>query len=136
MDYLYVENQVSIIFSWSKLESSQTYKFMLLYNIERIVQKSIQIKSRSGPCNIAVTAGGDLVYNYYYDSSVNIVKSSRVHTKVRFDFWRISTYIYILSALYNNKWLQGWGIRGIVRTRYCFSNSVCHCKLIFVFLDW
>lgn len=80
MDYLYVENQVSIIFSWSKLESSQTYKFMLLYNIERIVQKSIQIKSRSGPCNIAVTAGGDLVYNYYYDRSVNMVKSSRVHT--------------------------------------------------------
>lgn len=60
MEYLYVENQVSIIFSWSELESSQTYKFMLLYNIERIVQKSIQIKSRSGPCNIAVTAGGAL----------------------------------------------------------------------------
>lgn len=95
-----------------------------------------KVNSRSGPCNIAVTAGGDLVYNYYNDRSVNIVKSSRVHTKVRFDFWRISTYIYILSALYNNKWLQGWGIRGIVRTRYCFSNSVCHCKLIFVFLDW
>lgn len=80
MDYLYVENQVSIIFSWSKLESSQTYKFMLLYNIERIVQKSIQIKSRSGPCNIAVTTGGDIVYSYYNDTSVNIVKSSRVHT--------------------------------------------------------
>lgn len=44
-------------------------------------------KSRNDPCDIAVTTGGDFVYNYYNDRSVKMLKTSRIQTLIKLLGW-------------------------------------------------
>ena len=71
----------------NELWTSGQDKILRLYNFQGELLNSVQPKSRSWPCDIAVTKSRDLVYTEYFDKSINIIKNTQIQQLVRLWKW-------------------------------------------------
>lgn len=61
---------------------------MKLYSHQGKLLKSVEIKSKENPCDIAVTMSGKLVYADYRERTVNIVKNTEIQSVISLSRWK------------------------------------------------
>nr|XP_022290125.1 uncharacterized protein LOC111101809 [Crassostrea virginica]XP_022290134.1 uncharacterized protein LOC111101809 [Crassostrea virginica] len=59
-----------------------------LYNLQRVLLRSVQTKSGKPPEDIAVTQSRDLVYTDYHDRSINLVRGTQIQRLITLRGWR------------------------------------------------
>nr|XP_022308318.1 uncharacterized protein LOC111114320 [Crassostrea virginica] len=88
-----IQTEYRDLYSISCLSDSELWtcgrdKIMKLYNLQGELLRSIQTKSGNWPDDIAVTRSGDLVYTDPKDSSINLVRGTKIQTLITLRSWR------------------------------------------------